>query len=100
VTELNKIMPPALAEGEFSGLSKISSCLLEPLRQATEQLLEAERFGAYYEEAFEALIGAGSGRFWRLDVGQRPWCEIDFPADLERATLLFGGQGDLGQRAG
>jgi choline kinase len=92
IVELNKTMSPLAAEGEFLGLSRISAAVIEPLRTCVERLLARGEFQAYFEAAYEDLILTRSGSLRVLDVGMLPWCEIDFPADYERARALFEGQ--------
>jgi choline kinase len=89
IVELNKMIPQVTAEGEFLGLSKVSARAIGSLRTCVERLLTDERFHAYFEASYEEMIASRLASLHVLDVGDLPWCEIDFPADYERARALF-----------
>jgi choline kinase len=91
LSELNKSVPPDLAEGEFTGLWKMSCAGVAAVREAAGVLLEAEQFNEYFEAAIERLIGRNDVALRIYDLGDKPWCEIDFPHDYETARRLFEG---------
>jgi L-glutamine-phosphate cytidylyltransferase len=89
VLELNKEIHPNRAEGEFSGVCLIRRSALAPLRLAQEKILADNDFNAYFEAGFEALVKAAKLNIVSCDISDLKWCEIDFPADYERASELF-----------
>lgn len=89
VRTISKKIASEEAEGEFTGIARISASHLPALRTAAEHLLAAENFSSFFEHALQHLIDLGQIAPQVVDIGSRPWCEIDFPEDYERARKLF-----------
>jgi choline kinase len=89
VKEINKTMSLDVAVGEFIGMAKISSSMLDRLKGAVHQELE-ERHNhqEYFEAAVQNLIDDGVD-VGVVPTGDDPWIEIDFPEDYERVKFLF-----------
>jgi len=51
----------------------------------------AGQLQGYYEVAIQDVVRAGAAVFEAVDFADRPWVEIDTPADLERARAHFEG---------
>ena len=89
ITQLGKSIDCRKAEGEFIGLSKVNRRQIAELRNACERRLEQGGFRDYYEAAYQDMIQSGIVSAHVVPVRDRSWCEIDFPADLEKARALF-----------
>jgi choline kinase len=74
-------------EGESVGFFKVSAGLKLRLIAHLDAFIEAGGGDAEYEEAVHTLLPKIQAGF--LDVGGRPWTEIDFPEDLERARQVL-----------
>ncbi len=95
VRRISKEIDPEEAHGEFIGLSKLSAAMVAAVRAACEEILAAGQFSAYYEAAYDALLDRGASTASVVKTSIEPWCEIDFPADLDRARELFPTGGSL-----
>jgi len=84
----SKAIPLAEAAGEWTGLAHIAAHAVMPLAKRIELLLMAGRLQEYDTAAFNLLASSGFS-FGLPSTGGLPWCEIDTPADLERARGLF-----------
>lgn len=77
------------AEGEFIGVARLNSSVLEKLKAATvEELKEKSNHQEYFEAAVQNLVDAGEVVKCIATDG-RPWKEIDFEVDYETAQRLF-----------
>jgi choline kinase len=71
--------------GESIGFFKVSPDDLPDLIRFTQSLSAGNGRSASYDDVLRKLVQAG--RFGHEDVTGLPWTEIDFPGDVERATL-------------
>lgn len=72
--------------GEWVGFARLSAPAVAALRAGVQaQVARGDVMGGY-EDALGALLGAH--HFAALPTDGAPWVEIDFPADLARATTL------------
>jgi choline kinase len=71
--------------GESIGFFKVSPDDLPDLISFTQSMSAGKGRSASYDDVLRKLVQAG--RFGHEDVTGLPWTEIDFPQDVERATL-------------
>jgi choline kinase len=71
--------------GESIGFFKVSPEDLTDLIDLTQGMSAGKGRSASYDDVLRKLVQAG--RFGHEDVTGLPWTEIDFPGDVERATL-------------
>ena len=89
VTTIHKSIDLNIAEGEFLGIAKIDSSILNKLKSAViMELKEKNRHQDYFEAAIQNLIDQGD-EVKTIATNGRPWVEIDFPEDFEVAKKLF-----------
>jgi len=89
VNVIHKSIDLNIAEGEFIGIAKITSAILEELKSAVkDELKEKNNHQDYFEAALQNLIDAGNN-IKTIATNGRPWIEIDFPEDFETAKQLF-----------
>jgi len=89
VTMIHKSIDLKIAEGEFIGIAKIGSCILDKLKSAViAELKEKNNHQDYFEAAIQNLIDQGNN-IKTIATNGRPWVEIDFPEDFEVAKKLF-----------
>jgi choline kinase len=86
--ESSKSVPPEEAFGEWVGIATFSSAAIDPLFDEIARLLEEREFEVYDTRAFNRHAARG-GAFEIVTTAGRPWIEIDFHDDLERAKKLF-----------
>jgi choline kinase len=80
------------ASGEWVGFAKLSAASTHALRARVEAQVAAGHTSGGYEDALASLLSAV--RVAPVATGGLPWVEIDFPADLARATQLFAAASD------
>lgn len=89
VVEIGKSVDPSTALGESIGIEKISAktgpVLFAELALMMEDAVHAQ---AYYEAAYERLVGKGT-TFHALDVTGLNWTEIDTAEDYAAANEIF-----------
>lgn len=89
VTLIHKSIDLKIAEGEFIGIAKIGSSILDKLKLAVVvELKEKNNHQDYFEAAIQNLIDQGNN-IKTIATNGRPWVEIDFPEDFEVAKKLF-----------
>jgi choline kinase/sugar phosphate isomerase/epimerase len=88
--ELSKEQDPARCDGEFVGVARLGGAGLERLRAEVRALHAAGDRARLFEGAFQRLLDQGDPGLAAVDVTGEPWIEVDFPADLARARVLFG----------
>ena len=71
--------------GESIGFFKVSPEVLPELIAHTRNLSAGKDRSASYDDVLRRLVQAG--HFGHVDVTGLPWTEIDFPEDVERATV-------------
>jgi choline kinase len=71
--------------GESIGFFKVSPDDLPDLISFTQSMSAGKGRSASYDDVLRKLVQAG--RFGYEDVTGLPWTEIDFPGDVERATM-------------
>ncbi|HWG80758.1 MAG TPA: phosphocholine cytidylyltransferase family protein [Stellaceae bacterium] len=71
--------------GESVGFFRFSPGMAAALAERANAYVRAGRAGAEYEAALRELIVAEPARFGCEDIGDLPWTEIDFEADVARA---------------
>ena len=71
--------------GESVGFFRFSPGMAAALAECANAYVRAGRAGAEYEAALRELIVAEPARFGCEDIGDLPWTEIDFEADVARA---------------
>ncbi|MDA9297886.1 phosphocholine cytidylyltransferase family protein [Pseudomonadales bacterium] len=89
VTVIHKSIDLNIAEGEFIGIAKINSIILEELKLAVKvELKEKNGHQSYFEAALQNLIDQGHN-IKTIATNGRRWIEIDFPEDYDIAQKLF-----------
>jgi choline kinase len=78
-----KVADDPRVRGEAVGFLRLSADAAEVLRGILEEFIETGKDGVEYEDAFREL--AAEVPIGVVEVGDLPWTEIDFEADLERA---------------
>jgi 2-aminoethylphosphonate-pyruvate transaminase len=71
--------------GESVGFFRFSAGMAAALAERATAYVEGGRAGAEYEAAIRDLILRHPNRFGYEDIGDLPWTEIDFEADVTRA---------------
>jgi 2-aminoethylphosphonate-pyruvate transaminase len=71
--------------GESVGFFRFSAGMATALAERAMAYVEGGRAGAEYEAAIRDLILRHPNRFGYEDIGDLPWTEIDFEADVVRA---------------
>ncbi len=89
-----KGLDPRTATAETIGIERVDSGFSQELFQALLASTSAGRTHLYYEDIYSELVAERRVEAHAIEVGDRIWAEIDDPADLERATALFGTQHD------
>ena len=87
--ELRKQLPPGLQYdtiGESVGFFRFDNAAARRLMAIVADYVESGRANMPHEEAIRDLLRESSQRFEVADVTGAPWIEIDFPADVARAT--------------
>lgn len=86
--ESSKEIPLDEAGGEWVGMTIFSRSIVPAMFDTLEEVLAERRFQAYDTEAFTRM--AGRGHAFHIEyTNSKPWVEIDFLEDLERARRLF-----------
>jgi choline kinase len=88
--ELRKQLPPGLQYdtlGESVGFFRFDNAAARRFMAIVADYVESGRANMPHEEAIRDLLRESSQRFEVADVTGAPWIEIDFPADIARATL-------------
>ncbi|MDF1763305.1 MAG: phosphocholine cytidylyltransferase family protein [Oleibacter sp.] len=92
VFRASKLVNPNDAVGESIGIEKIDHRSAELLFQELENMMrDKSNHQAYYEAAYERLIGRGV-IFYPLDIGKLRWVEIDTKDDFIKAEKIFHDQ--------
>ena len=76
---------PGERHGESVGFFRFEPALAADLSRRCDERLAAGEAHLEYEEAIRDLILADATRFAAVDVGDLPWTEIDFEADVAKA---------------
>ena len=84
ITEINKTMTLSDAYGEFIGIAKFSSAGALALRGALDTLVINSDPMFWFESSIQWLADKGY-QVHKLDTEDKPWIEIDFPEDLDKA---------------
>jgi len=71
--------------GESVGFFKVADDDVRELISLTQSMSVGAGRAASYDDVVRRMVQAG--RFGHEDITGLPWTEIDFPADVERATL-------------
>lgn len=88
IVEINKSMTPSTAYGEFIGLAKLSTEVVEKVRFAVENLINNNQKGLFFESALQLLIDEKI-KISICGVDNLYWEEIDFFEDLTKAQNNF-----------
>jgi choline kinase len=83
---ITKEMDPAVADGEYVGLTLIEPDAADSLADALEATWRRDP-SLYYEDGFQEFADRG-GRVATASVGAVAWIEVDNHTDLERAREL------------
>ncbi len=76
--------------GESVGFFRLAPATAAKLFARARAIVAAGGRAAEYEAALRAVVvAAPSDRFAYVDITGCAWCEIDFPADVERARALL-----------
>ncbi len=84
IKEVSKNVSPKEAYGEFIGLIKLSKKGADLLAQELDEMVREGSLASYLTRAFERLARKRYPIHLSPTRG-RPWIEIDFPEELERA---------------
>lgn len=90
--EFRKIPDRAISwdyQGESVGFFRFDAAMSARLARRAEEYLDSNRSREPYEEAIRDLLRETPGLFHVEDITGQAWIEIDFPADVERATIMY-----------
>lgn len=76
-------------QGESVGFFRFDAAMSARLARKAEEYLDSNRSREPYEEAIRDLLRETPDRFHVEDITGQAWIEIDFPADVERATIMY-----------
>lgn len=88
IVEFRKQVAPGLAwdlQGESVGFFRFAPDMAAALARRCTEYVSGDRAHEPYEEALRDLVLARPDSFGHEDVTGRPWIEIDFPDDVNRA---------------
>jgi len=88
MVESNKEIPLNEANGEWIGMTRFSRNVIPDMFATLEEVLEENSFQAYDTEAFSRMANRNIP-FYIEYTHEKPWVEIDFLSDLEKAKELF-----------
>ncbi len=80
---ISKSLPAEVAHGENLGVLKLSAAAVAAARRFAETEAAAGRTQSWMPLALHAMVDQMPVHC--MEIGDRPWIEIDFPEDLERA---------------
>ncbi len=86
VRRITKLMDPAVAAGEYIGVTLIEPEAAEPLADALRTTFERDP-QLYYEDGYQELVDRG----FQIDtapIGRVDWVEVDNHDDLKRAREI------------
>jgi choline kinase len=83
---ITKQMDPALAHGEYIGVTLIEPAAAVPLAEALEATWRRDP-GLYYEDGYQELADRG-GDITAAPIGDVEWVEVDDHRDLMRAREI------------
>jgi choline kinase len=83
---VNKAIDPAVAAGEYIGVSLLEPAVARPLADALEATWRRDA-SLYYEDGFQELADRG-GAIRGIAIGTVDWIEIDDHDDLARAREI------------
>jgi choline kinase len=86
MTQINKAIEPARADGEYIGVTLIEPHAAGPLGDALEATWRRDP-SLYYEDGFQELAHRG-GAVTTAAIGAVEWVEVDNDADLARAREI------------
>lgn len=84
VVEINKTMNISEAYGEYIGMAKLSKNGARRLIDTLEEIIREGDLSLWFASALQRLIDKGN-RIQACLTENKPWIDIDFPEDLERA---------------
>lgn len=84
--QITKLMDPALAHGEYMGVTLIEPSAAAGLAEALETTWRRDP-GLYYEDGFAEFARSG-GAVLAAPIGVVDWVEVDNHEDLRRARLI------------
>ena len=90
--EFRKIPDCAISwdyQGESVGFFRFDAAMSARLARKTEEYLDTGRSMEPYEEAIRDLLRETPDLFGVEDITGRDWIEIDFSADVARATQMY-----------
>ena len=76
-------------QGESVGFFRFDAAVSARLAHKAGEYLESNRTDEPYEEALRDLLMETPGLFHFEDITGLSWIEIDFPADVERAAIMY-----------
>lgn len=76
-------------QGESVGFFRFDAAVSARLALQAQQYIENGRTGEPYEEAIRDLLMETPHIFNFEDITGQAWIEIDFPADVERASIMY-----------
>lgn len=87
--KISKSISLDIAEGEFIGLAKIKSSIIQELKKAVIfELKEKKNLNEYFEAAIQNMVD-NDFKVECVSTDGLPWIEIDFPEDYQAAKKMF-----------
>lgn len=84
ITSISKNLDPAIADGEYIGMTKISPAIAQALEDSLCHIVKSAP-DKYYEDAFQHVITEAGINFHKVSTGGAPCMEIDTFEDLALA---------------
>jgi choline kinase len=84
ITEINKTMAISQAYGEFIGIARFSRDGARILSATLDRIVREGELMLWFESSVQRLIDERQ-QVYKCDTSGKPWIEIDFPHDLEKA---------------
>lgn len=90
VTTVNKTMDCSRAQGEFTGVAKVSKKAAASICSRMVDIIENRKeLNSFFEVAVQECIDRGETKVFAEDIGSFRSIEIDFPEDYQEALSRF-----------
>lgn len=88
IVAFGKHLDPRAAHGESMGIERLGRRAVSSIVHMVGAAVTGGETSLYYEDVYDRALRAGALTALPVALGDRPWTEIDTPADLDRAMGL------------
>ena len=88
VTEVNKLIPMELANGNFIGIAKFKKQIIPFLFKEISKLINDGNYNSYYTAAIESMIKNGS-KINYVETNNLSWLDVDEKYEFEEAKKIY-----------